>query len=351
MQKDDIIFNLRIANKKLDEELHLYRNGTTEENLLELISEKDSEIEELKKAGHDHVDKLRRIAKSSGQLIAKNDALQKENVSLTKQAELANSKLTATKQQMDAIEKNEADKKLISSQREATSLEKELIVVQDKLRRSKHANTVCKEEYEAQLTKLREETDALSKENEALNHSIDLLIPEAEQFQELIEGLEDDACSRDTNIEKLQKRCAQLIQDAKTIKDLKKDLDSSTKRHTKDMGRKDEQIERKDEQIARYHAELERAQAFNGDLKDRISRGKQERSEMGEGSERSERNDMVEGGGEKKGGLKERSSNNGNNGNMRTSAVAAMASKARQASKPASSKKLTFCDGVENQVM
>ena len=321
MEKEDVIFNLRIANKKLDEELRLYRNGTTEDNILELIHEKDAEIEELRKLSNEHVDKLRRIAKSSGELITKNDSLQRENVRLTKVSEMANCKLSDTEKKMDDLEKQEAEKKLISSQREATSLEKELVIVQDKFRRSKHANEVLAEDYEAKLAKLQEEVDTLSKENENLNNSIDLLIPEAEQFQELIEALEDDACTRDTSIERLQKRCAQLIQDSKTITGLKKEMETSKINNSKE-------ISHKNEQIAKYHAELEKAQAFNGELKDRISKEKK-------------RIDLLEEKSTTGKGLKAAASLN-----VKTNVSAAIASKAKSATN--SSKKLTF-SGIENK--
>ena len=72
------VFNLQLAFQKLEEEVKLYRNGTTAENLLELIEEKDREVSQLKTALSEATDKLRRIAKGSSELITKCERLQKE---------------------------------------------------------------------------------------------------------------------------------------------------------------------------------------------------------------------------------------------------------------------------------
>ncbi len=347
MEDKDIIFNLRIANQKLDEELHLYRNGTTEEDLLDHISEKDTEIEELKKQNSDSKDKLRRIARSAGEMLEKNKSLEKENVRLQKLTATANSKLSDTMNQMHETDKNDTEKKLADSQREISSLEMKLVVAQDKLRKFQQANKMLQDDCEEQLAKAKEEAESFRKENEALNNSIDLLIPEAEQFQQLIEILQDDACSRDTSIERLQKRCGQLIQDSKIVSSLKKQLDKSERENKK-------LTERKNKQLAQYHAELEKAQKFNGQLKDRIANEKQENNNLSvQLLERLGNIEIMKGGEDnrsavkktkedKEKGLKERNLNIC----IKTNAAAAITSKARRMDlkliKPGSSKKLTF---------
>ena len=72
------VFHLQLAFQKLEEEVKLYRNGTTAGNLLELIGEKDREIIQLKSLLTETTNKLRRIAKGSSELIAKCEGFQKE---------------------------------------------------------------------------------------------------------------------------------------------------------------------------------------------------------------------------------------------------------------------------------
>jgi len=225
MDDSDIIFNLRLLNQKLDEEVRLYRNGTTPENLLELIQEKDSEIYELKKQTSITADKLRRIAKSSAEVIAKNDAIVKENNRLVLEQE-------QLKRQIDA------------------TIEFKRQCYEHKLRDA-HAEAEC----------LKEEVIALQKENETLNNSMDMLIPETEQFQVLIEELEEDACHRDSSIEKLQKRCHSLVL---TKKDTQLALEKRLHEANAD-------IKRKNEHLLRLSEELQKAQEFNTGIKERLS--------------------------------------------------------------------------------
>lgn len=54
MMEADKVFNLQLTIRKLEEELFLYRNGTTSQELFELLGEKESELkekeEDIKKA-------------------------------------------------------------------------------------------------------------------------------------------------------------------------------------------------------------------------------------------------------------------------------------------------------------
>lgn len=72
-------FSLQLTIQKLEEELSLYRKGTSGQQLLELIAEKDAEIEISKKTILEKNDKLRQLARSSSDLLNKHQTLQKEN--------------------------------------------------------------------------------------------------------------------------------------------------------------------------------------------------------------------------------------------------------------------------------
>jgi chromosome segregation ATPase len=76
-------FNLQLTIQKLEEELSLYRNGTTGEQLVECIREKDKEIETMKQIIAEKNESLRKIAKSSTSVIETCDQLQSTNKELT----------------------------------------------------------------------------------------------------------------------------------------------------------------------------------------------------------------------------------------------------------------------------
>ena len=59
MEQQDKYFNLQLTVQRLEEELSLYRNGTTSEQLFDLIKEKDAEIVDLKSKLIDKESKLR----------------------------------------------------------------------------------------------------------------------------------------------------------------------------------------------------------------------------------------------------------------------------------------------------
>lgn len=108
----DKIFNYQLTIQKLEEELALYRNGTSGQQLLELIAEKDSEIKSLKDVLNEKNDKLRQLARSSNEFIIKHQELQIERDNLLKQVEELSLKVS---QQDDLIQRNNES---ISSQTE-----------------------------------------------------------------------------------------------------------------------------------------------------------------------------------------------------------------------------------------
>ena len=73
-----MVFNLQLTIQKLEEELTYRRNGTTTEDLLEFIREKDHEIVMLKESNKAKDDTLRKIAKSSNDVLAKYEHILEE---------------------------------------------------------------------------------------------------------------------------------------------------------------------------------------------------------------------------------------------------------------------------------
>ena len=78
--EQDKIFNLQLVIQKLEEELKLYRNGTTSTEFIEIIGEKDSENKLLKESLDDSNEKLRKLAKSSSEVITRFEALENDKV-------------------------------------------------------------------------------------------------------------------------------------------------------------------------------------------------------------------------------------------------------------------------------
>lgn len=75
---EEKIFNLQLLVQKLEEELLLYRNGTSMSELLDVIHEKDIEIETWRAKHDEKEEKLKRIAKTSGDVLMKYERLQQE---------------------------------------------------------------------------------------------------------------------------------------------------------------------------------------------------------------------------------------------------------------------------------
>lgn len=67
----------------------MYRNGTTGQELLDLIHEKDSEILNLKSTNENNDEKLRKLAKSSSEVLSRYTILQAESASLLNDKKLA----------------------------------------------------------------------------------------------------------------------------------------------------------------------------------------------------------------------------------------------------------------------
>lgn len=208
-------FDLRLTISKLQEELSLYRNGTSPEDLMAILEEKDDEIRTLK-------DKM----------TAKDVFLNKLGASAKKS--LAD--LEALKKEKKGMESRVA--KAFENGRQGAAME---------------------------LEGAKKELDVLRSENESLANSIDLLIPETEHFQEHIDVLETDKIHSTDDIESLQQRCVNVVVENK---ETKKDLVSRA-------DRAEEEVKKAHGKIDRYHKELLKAQEFNKSLKDRITKEKE----------------------------------------------------------------------------
>lgn len=74
----DKVFNLQLTVQRLEEELGLYRNGTTASELLSVIAEKDREVDALTKLVLDKTDKLRRLKQTSHEVLLRCEQLERD---------------------------------------------------------------------------------------------------------------------------------------------------------------------------------------------------------------------------------------------------------------------------------
>ena len=174
----DRVFNLQLTIQRLEEELTLYRNGTTAEQLFELMKEKEVEIAELKDIILEKDSKLRKLAKSSTEFITKFEDLQMSNRNtLLELAELQMSKEEDLKNHI--IITNEISKKYEELQSELVEEKK-----------------TCEELRDVVQEKLSCISDLSTK----------LSAKDC-----IIGNLEGQLKESGYNIEKLQKRCAELV--------------------------------------------------------------------------------------------------------------------------------------------
>mmetsp|Transcript_9124 Transcript_9124/g.8992 ORF Transcript_9124/g.8992 Transcript_9124/m.8992 type:complete len:405 (-) Transcript_9124:173-1387(-) len=195
--ESDKMFNLQLTIQKLQEEVTLYRNGTNGAELFELIKEKDTEIEDLKKSAIGSKENLRLIAKRSKELLANFDKLRIENEVL----QIEHSDLIQEK--------------------------KALVIIVEDLK--------CSVE---------------SAERRHLEKNV------------TIGHLEEELHNMEEGIEKLQARCASLVQENS---ENKKKIGSERERFATDRSEKNERIK---EQMD----ELGRAMRLNTEAKERANR-------------------------------------------------------------------------------
>ncbi len=213
-------------------------------------------MNKLRSQCSDTNDKIRRIAKGSNEVIIKCDLLQNDNNKLKKEIDLLKLKL------------NEKDVEIENTTATATantaSRTTNINTTTETLKELKLQLSSLKEKYNKNIIEnknLNSEINALSSENELLNNTMDLLLPETESYQLIIENLEDDGIIRDNNIEKLHKRCHNLVINNK---ERHSELENKINITTNDL------ISKKN-LIKKLTNEILKAQNYNLQLKERVN--------------------------------------------------------------------------------
>ena len=172
------VFNLQLTVQRLEEELSLYRNGTTAEELFELMKEQEAEISDLKGNLQDKDMKLRKLAKSSSEMISKYEDLLVSHRNTMQ--ELEYSKKIAAE---DLLEHNQVVHDLSHKYESLQSI-----------------RSLEKESYEQ-----------LSRDIQDRDNQIAVLLGQISfregEARKITERLQD----ADVSIAKLQKRCADLV--------------------------------------------------------------------------------------------------------------------------------------------
>jgi chromosome segregation ATPase len=232
--QEEKIFNLQLTIQKLEEELQLYRNGTSAAELMELIHEKDVEIEMLSHQNEEKTQKLKRIAKTSSEVLIKHEniqaELQKKQDIIYELEEYSRSLQTTLKEKDDTLK----EFKIKHQQHLAEIKEKDSIIGDYELKKWEESekwetrnkqleeeNKVLQEKYKNLEVKFRtmestftEMTASLSEKEYQLQttqREVPVLKEQIQFFETNIAKYQTMLKENDENIEKLQKRCALLI--------------------------------------------------------------------------------------------------------------------------------------------
>lgn len=168
------IFNLQLLVQKQEEELVLYRNGVNIGELLDLIKEKDMEIETTTQLMKSKDETLRKLAKSSNEVLEKYDAAMESKDTLTRD----NLRLQDTVSQSTA------------------AIEELKCTCRQKDEKKQELETLISEQ-----TKLIDDMNAALSVQES---DISLLKMD-------VESLGDTLTIKEDAIEKLHQRCAELV--------------------------------------------------------------------------------------------------------------------------------------------
>ena len=105
---EEKLFSLQIQIQKLEEELTLYRNGASGQELFEVIGEKNTEISELKDTLSAKTENLKKLAKSSSDVIAQYNTLQESFEKLKAEKETIQDLATVQEKEIETLRENYA---------------------------------------------------------------------------------------------------------------------------------------------------------------------------------------------------------------------------------------------------
>lgn len=225
--QEEKIFNLQLIVQKLEEELLLYRNGTTATELLELIHEKDVEIETWRAKCDEKDEKMKKLAKTSGDVLLKYERLGDDFTSLEKEKLMLHDHIHRLEDEMRSMTNNIAQLHETIDQMKKESQSKDDVIGKLRLQvweMQQQSATVQQndEVYRQEIESIRQEAEQSQLSLKDTIAMLEIKIQEMEHSV-LEKTLEVDATNKeisrwrgyveeqDKSIEKLQKRCATLV--------------------------------------------------------------------------------------------------------------------------------------------
>ncbi len=254
MEKEKL-FNLQLTIQKLEEELSLYRNGTTAEEMFDLIKEKEAELETIKSKLNNKEETLKRLAKSSGDVLNKYDVLLAEKLQL--EDEFKNHSIHAAE-----IE-HKMNTQLHETSRALQINEEKLEDISVRFRDLNEINAYMTKsvvEKDAYITSLKEtiyNNEREATKSKAEDDTVNKLRSDLQSRDSTIQHLKDSLGDSDRSIEKLQKRCADLLAEkAEKVRQLDQERVDMMGHVTKfkdmmgsNMAQRDEALKRRDDKI------------------------------------------------------------------------------------------------------
>lgn len=220
------LWNLQLIVHKQEEELRMYRNGTTSSELFELIREKDIEIETWKAKLQEKDDKLRRLAKTSGDVMLKYERLEDDLQAVhDAKHKLEDDVKRALEQKHTAEQRVRAQEEEVAAARKELAARDEVIgslrLQLWEAQQSNEAQVAAANEVQISLLEASTEVRQLKDYQRDLEaviadsaEEIGMLTAEAKKWKSFV-------TDQDSSIEKLQKRCAALVADkTETLRNL-----------------------------------------------------------------------------------------------------------------------------------
>lgn len=249
------MFNLQLTIQKLEEKLSLYRNGTTAEEMFDLIKEKEAELDIIKLKLANKEETLKRLAKSSAEVLNKYDGLLADKLQIENDFNTHTITSAENEQRINKLllEKTLALQLIQDKEEEMVSKIIELNEVNAYAIRS----VADKDEQIACLkaTIINHEIEAANhkQEQDKLGH----MAMELNRKENTIQHLKDSLADSDRSIEKLQKRCADLLSEkAEKVRQLDAERQDMMGHVTKfkemmgsNMAQRDEALKRRDDKI------------------------------------------------------------------------------------------------------
>lgn len=146
------MFNLQLTVQKLQEELALYRNGTNGQQLLEIISEKDNELDVVRNQLSNKTEDFRKLAKISKEVNEQYDKLNVYNRELKEQKTILEAQLSTLDVELTELQIELKETQTISSELVENNLRLNSIITETKSKLLR---------AETELSELNENVDKL----------------------------------------------------------------------------------------------------------------------------------------------------------------------------------------------